>query len=90
MPRLRTRELAEEQGIKLSQLQRRADITMNTARRYWYSTRDGKADGEQLEELSWPVMKKIADVLGVKVRDLLSEEDRQALQAAPVLEPSTT
>jgi predicted DNA-binding ribbon-helix-helix protein len=82
MARLRIRELAEQQGVKLSHLQRKADITMNTARRYWHSTRDGKKTGEQLEELSWPVLEKIARVLGVKVRDLLSEEDRQTLQIA--------
>jgi transcriptional regulator with XRE-family HTH domain len=86
MARLRIKELAKERGIKLSFLQRRADITMNTARRYWYSTRDGKESGEQLEELNWTVLDKIANVLGVKVRDLLSEEDWQALQVAPAVE----
>lgn len=82
MPRLRVRELAEEHGLNISQLQRKADITMGTARRYWYNTRDGKADGEPLEELNIPVLKAIADVLGVKVRDLLTEEDWLALQPA--------
>jgi transcriptional regulator with XRE-family HTH domain len=82
MPQLRIRELAEAQGLNISQLQRKADITMGTARRYWYATKDGKAEGPPLEELNLPVLKSIADVLGVKVRDLLSEEDWLALQPA--------
>jgi transcriptional regulator with XRE-family HTH domain len=82
MPDLRIRELAEARGFNISQLQRRADITMNTARRYWYNTKDGKAEGLPLEELNLPVLKAIAAVLGVKVRDLLSEEDWRALQPA--------
>jgi hypothetical protein len=75
MPRLRVRELAEAHDLNISQLQRKADITMGTARRYWYGTRDGKAEGEPLEELNLPVMRAIARLLEVKVRDLLSEED---------------
>ncbi len=82
MPRLRVRELAEARDLNISQLQRKADITMGTARRYWYSTRDGKAEGASLEELNLPVMRSIARVLGVKVRDLLSEDDQHALQLA--------
>jgi len=82
MPTLRIRELAEARGLNISQLQRRADITMNTARRYWYNTKDGKAEGPPLEELNLPVLRAIADVLGVKVRDLLTEEDWLALQPA--------
>jgi hypothetical protein len=39
--------------------------------------------GPPLEELNLPVLKSIADVLGVKVRDLLSEEDWLALQPVP-------
>jgi hypothetical protein len=79
MPRLLIREIAEGQGLNISQLQRKADITMGTARRYWYNTRSGSAEGEPLEELSMPVLIAIANVLGVKVRDLLSDEDWQAL-----------
>lgn len=82
MPRLRIRELAEEQDLNISQLQRRADITMGTARRYWYGTKDGKAAGPPLEELNLPVLSSIAKVLGVSVKDLLTEEDWLALQLA--------
>lgn len=79
---LRTRELAEAQDMNISQLQRRADISMGTARRYWYGTRDGREDGEPLEELNLPVLRAIAKALGVSVRELLGEEFRLALQAA--------
>ncbi len=82
MPSLKIRELAEAQGMNISQLQRRADITMNTARRYWYNTRNGKADGDPLEELNLPVLQAIAGVLGVKVRDLIGDEDWLALVPA--------
>jgi transcriptional regulator with XRE-family HTH domain len=79
MAGLRVRELAEAQGMNISQLQRRADITMGTARRYWYGTRDGREDGEPLEELNLPVLRAIAAVLGVSARDLLGEDIRRAL-----------
>ena len=82
MPQLRIRELAEAKGLSISKLQRSADITMGTARRYWYGTREGRPEGTALEELNLPVLKAIADVLGVKVRDLLREEDWLALQPA--------
>lgn len=82
MPQLRIRELAEAQHLNISQLQRKADITMGAARRYWYGTRNGRPDGEPLEELNIPVLQSIAKVLGVKMRDLLSEEDWLALQMA--------
>lgn len=75
MPQLRIRELAEAQNLNISQLQRKADITMGTARRYWYNTKDGKEQGLPLEELNVPVLKAIARVLNVKVRDLLSDDD---------------
>jgi hypothetical protein len=82
MPKLLIGELARGKGINLSQLQRKADITVATARRYWYGTRDGKRDGEALEELHIPTMMKIASVLGVKLKELISDEDRKALYLA--------
>ena len=82
MPRLRIKELAEAQNLNISQLQRKANITMGTARRYWYGTKDGKASGPSLEELNIPVLTAIANVLEVSIRDLLSEEDWHTLQLA--------
>ena len=81
MPETRIRAVAERQGLNMSQLQRRADISMNTVRRYWYGTKTGTPDGEQLDEVSLKVMRAIARVLGVaNYRDLL--EDWQTLQSA--------
>jgi transcriptional regulator with XRE-family HTH domain len=37
MVRLRLRELAQAQGLNLSQVQRRSGLTMGMVRRYWYN-----------------------------------------------------
>jgi hypothetical protein len=78
---LRVRELAEAQGHTISSLQRQANITMSAARRYWYGSRDGTDGGPALTELDLRVLGSIAGVLGVGIRDVLSE-DGLALLAA--------
>lgn len=85
MPKLKVRELAEAQGLNMSQLQRKSGVTMPSVRRYWYNTRDGKAEGEQLVEINLTVLGAIARVLGVVTRDLLSDEDWLALYPALAL-----
>jgi transcriptional regulator with XRE-family HTH domain len=81
--RLRVRELAEERKLNLSQLQRQSGATMPSIRRYWYNSKDGRAEGsEPLREVDLRVLESIARVLGVKVRDLFSEEDKAALWPA--------
>lgn len=83
MPDTRIRAIAAKQGLNLSQLQRRADISMTTARRYWYGTRDGTPDGERLSEINIGVLRAIAGALGVdRYQDLL--EDGQTLQATAI------
>src|SRR5262245_49635547 len=82
MPRLKVRELAEAQGLNMSQLQRKSGVTMPSVRRYWYNTRDGRSEGEALKEIDLGVLAAIAAVLGVKSRDLLTDEDWLALQMA--------
>lgn len=74
MPRLRIREVAEAQNVNLSQLQRKADIAVRTARRYWFNTKSGNTTGEPLEELSLPILGRIAAVLGVSVKDLIEDD----------------
>jgi hypothetical protein len=72
MLRLRVREIAEQRGLKLSQLQREAKLTEGVARRYWYGTRSGKAgDNEPLTEINLNTLGVIADVLQADPRDLL-------------------
>lgn len=45
MPRLKVREIAEAQGLNMSQLQRKSGVTMPSVRRYWYNLiRAGRLD----------------------------------------------
>lgn len=82
MLRTRVRELALQQGLNLSQLQRKANIAMGTARRYWYNTADGKANGAALAVVDLRALTAIAVALGVTPLDLLEESDTGALWAA--------
>jgi transcriptional regulator with XRE-family HTH domain len=75
MPRLKVRELAESQGMNMSQLQRKSGVTMPSVRRYWYNTKDGKVEGQGLREVDLSVLAAIAAALGVKSRDLFTDED---------------
>jgi DNA-binding Xre family transcriptional regulator len=72
--RLRIREVAEAKGYNLSQLARRADLGMTTARRMWFGTSDGKEGGLPLQFVSLPALERIARVLDVAPGDLLSHE----------------
>jgi transcriptional regulator with XRE-family HTH domain len=82
MPKLRVQEVATELGMNMSQLQRKAGVTMPSVRRYWYNTRDGKSVGEALTEVDLKVLAAIAGALGVKTRDLFTDEDWAALYLA--------
>jgi transcriptional regulator with XRE-family HTH domain len=82
MARLRVDEVAKERGMNISQLQRRADIAMRTARRYWFNTQTGNTTGEPLKEISLEVLAAIAAALGVKTRDLFADEDWATLYLA--------
>src|ERR1043165_9661256 len=78
MTRLKVDKVAKERGINISQLQRKADIAMRTARRYWFNTQTGNTTGEPLKEISLEVLSAIAKALEVRVVDLISEEERLA------------
>lgn len=82
MPKLRVQEIATERGMNMSQLQKKAAVTMPSVRRYWYNTRDGKVAGEPLTEVDLKVLAAIAAALGVKSRDLFTDEDRATLYLA--------
>ena len=82
MVKLRVDQVARERGVNLSQLQRKADIAMRTARRYWFNTQSGNTTGEPLKEISFEVLAAIAKALEVKVVDLIAEEDRHAFRLA--------
>ena len=74
MARLRVRELAEQRGMNMSQLQRASRLTMNMVRRYWYNTADGKEQGPPLAEVKLIALDSLADVLEVEPGDLIIRE----------------
>lgn len=78
MARLRVREIAEAQRLNLSQLQKKAAVTMPSVRRYWYNTKDGKSEGEQLREVDLVVLEAIARALGVHISELFARDNEKA------------
>jgi DNA-binding Xre family transcriptional regulator len=69
MVRLRVRELAEEQGLNITELSRQARISYSTAHALWH---------DRQENLNRTVLEKVARVLNVAVRDLFAEEGSEA------------
>ncbi len=66
MVRLIIKDLAEQQEISQSRLQRESGVTMPMLRRYWKNETDS---------VHLASMEKIARVLGVRVSDLFAEDD---------------
>lgn len=85
MARLRIKDAADQQGVKLNQLYQlintaRAQrgekfVAMGTVRRYWHSTESGNLDGTELDLISWSFLQEVARILSVSVYDLLPKED---------------
>jgi hypothetical protein len=70
--RLRVKEVAEGQGLRLSYIQPEAKLAVTTARRYWYNSRTGLAkDAGTLSEVNLETLGVIAETLKVRVGDLL-------------------
>ena len=68
--RLKVREVANEKHISLTKLSQRSEVAYNTVRRVW---RDPFTD------VTLSTMQRLADVLGVDVRDLVEsvpDEDK--------------
>ncbi len=80
MARLRLRELAEERGLNMSQVQRRSGLTMGAVRRYWYNTQDGKIDGPPLALVSLDALEKLASLLHVHPGELIVSEQDEAIR----------
>lgn len=59
----------------IGKLLRRADIAPNTARRYWYGTRDGRPDGEAMVTIDLMTLRKVADTVGLDWQDLIDDTD---------------
>lgn len=90
MSRLLVQKHAEARGVKLSDLQVRVSarlgrtVPLGTVRRYWYSTKDGKAAGEEIELVDIYLLGSIAKVLEVPVAELLNEPELGPMSASAV------
>ena len=74
MLRLRVKEIAESQNLRLTYLQCEAKLSVTTARRYWYDSRSGLArDTGTLAEINLKPLAAIAALLAVRPGDLLTE-----------------
>ena len=90
MSRLKVQEHARERGLNLSQLhaavnrnrRRAVPVAMGTLRRYWYSTKDGKAQGDPIEQVDLSLLSTIAQTLGISLADLVNEEELERMRAA--------
>ena len=82
MPGLKVQEIAKEQNLNMSQLQLKVGVAMGTIRRYWYGTKDGKETGPSLTEVDLSILQRLAKALGVRVADLIAEDDRLTLRLA--------
>lgn len=72
MVRLRVRQVAQQRGLKLANVQREARLSITTARRYWYNSRSGLArDAGTLTEVNLATLGAIAALLKVQPGELL-------------------
>ncbi len=78
--RLRLKEIAEERGLNISQLQRQTGLDMGMVRRYWYN--EGRKG--PLTEVNLVALAKLAEVLGVQPSDLIEDEPRDIMSPALV------
>ena len=77
MVRLRVKEVAEAQNLDIAKLARKADMAYATVYKVWHGQLSDKGVGIL-------TLAKIARALGVRVVDLIEEEEvRLALQFAP-------
>ena len=84
MVRIRLKELAEERGMNISQVQRAAALDMGMVRRYWYN--EGRKG--PLNDVNLVALGKLATVLGVHPSDLITTEDDEeqpATEGRPAL-----
>src|SRR5215212_11878709 len=68
MVQLYVREIAEQQGLNMSQLQRKAALPMGTVQRYWHGT---GVQGQPLTSIDLRHIDTLCAVLGCEVGDLL-------------------
>ena len=67
MARLKLREIAEQQGFNMSQLQRKSGLTLGMIRRYWRN---------ETKEVNLEALDTLATLLGVKPGQLLTDDEK--------------
>ena len=76
MTYLRVRELAEERGLNITTLSRKAELAYSTAHSLWHG---------DVAQLNIKTLDRVARALGVRVSDLFGEgskpEDREELDS---------
>ena len=71
--RMRVRTLAEAQGLNMATFQREAKLPVNTARRVWFSTSTGSANGPPLQQISFDVIDTLAHFFKVPPGELFEQ-----------------
>jgi DNA-binding Xre family transcriptional regulator len=66
MARVRIREIAESKGLDVAKLSRRADLAYGTVWQLW---------NDPDRDVSFKTLGKIADALGVRITDLIEEDE---------------
>ena len=66
MARLKIREIAEERGFSMGLLQRKANVAVKVIQSVWRNDR---------HDISFNTLIKIAEALGVRVTDLIDDEE---------------
>jgi transcriptional regulator with XRE-family HTH domain len=62
---LRVKEIAQSQGLTLTQLHQKTNLSYNTVMNYWHG---------QVRQMGWSTLVELARVLGVKPKDLIADE----------------
>ena len=73
MLRLRVKEIAEAQRLNKSQLQIKSGVTLPLLTRYWNSS---------TKEVRLEALEKIANALGVKANELITDEEESSQKSA--------
>ncbi len=72
--RIKVRAIAEKRGFNISSFQREAKIPMSTARRLWYSTRDGKNDGPPLQYINLETIEYLVNFFQITLEEIFTFE----------------
>lgn len=82
MARLLVKEMADARNMSMSRLHylvnqalnREEPVAIGTIRRHWHGTINGSPNGAPIEQVDLFLLAVIAQILGVKTRDLINED----------------